>query len=338
MNMHFYRTYPVVQALLAYELIDDDCSASENISVTCPFLDHEDSSPSFSIHATSGLWNCFGCYRKGNYDQLIRMLEEQRLGREIDDLELVCKKIDIEQGIDFEETFVTSIQKAVKKSKRDERAIFLAQEFFYTLKKPHWNVIQYHYLQVERQFSVTTLVDFDIRLNYNSEFSIIIPIYQQGVFQGYTSRKAHKCTDKETKYWHSPGLKKSEIVFGNLSSGPVLIVEGPFDMMKAWQYGYTNVCCIFGWHISDIQVNHIKQYATEVISGLDNDERGDEGSLKLQEQFSDRPFYQIRFPQSKKDICELQQQEFHLSITKKENQNGYGSIRRDRSVSRIKVA
>lgn len=342
MVMHsLYRTYPVYQALLAYELIDDDCSSeSENISISCPFPSHDDNSPSFSIHSSSGLWNCFGCGRQGNYDQLIRFLEEERVGREIDDLELVCRKVDIEQGIDFEETFVQRVKKAAKKSKHDERAIFLAQEFFYTLKKPNWKAIQYHYLQLDRKFTTSTLMDFDVRLNYNSEFSIILPVYQQGVFKGYTSRKAHKCSDKETKYWHSPGLKKSEIVFGNLTSGPVLIVEGPFDMMKAYQYGFTNVCCLLGWSISELQVMHIKQYATEIISGLDNDERGNEGSLKLQEAFSDCPFYRLNFPRTAKDICELEQQEFSYSLftLKEQNKNEHGSFGRNRSVSRIKIA
>ena len=35
------------------------------LSARCPFPDHADRSPSFSMHGLSGAWRCFGCHRHG---------------------------------------------------------------------------------------------------------------------------------------------------------------------------------------------------------------------------------------------------------------------------------
>jgi hypothetical protein len=40
----------------------------------CPFGAHEDSTPSFSANAETGLWKCFGCKRSGNLIQLVQEL------------------------------------------------------------------------------------------------------------------------------------------------------------------------------------------------------------------------------------------------------------------------
>lgn len=46
----------------------DGRSGGENIAARCPF--HEDSSPSLSIHSGEGVWQCHGCHKKGNLEQL----------------------------------------------------------------------------------------------------------------------------------------------------------------------------------------------------------------------------------------------------------------------------
>jgi DNA primase len=44
-----------------------------NAMFFCPFHDNTDT-PAFSIHRDEGLWNCFGCGRKGNLESLYRQL------------------------------------------------------------------------------------------------------------------------------------------------------------------------------------------------------------------------------------------------------------------------
>lgn len=336
--MSILKLCPVLDALLYYDVVDayHFAAATDNILITCPYPDHLDDRPSCSVNLLNGLWKCHGCDRTGNYNKLIQLLEEERIGREIDGWELELAKAAIELGVDPDETaeqsdeLVIRTAKAVTQrvSKRDQRALFLAQEFFYTLPQADWDVIQYHYLQ-RRNFTSISLKHFDIRLNHASSFSIVIPVYQQDTFYGYVARKAYTVDKHETKYWNNPGLNKSDLVFGNLEIGPVLIVEGPLDMIKAWQYGFHNVCCLFGWHCSDAQATHIRKFATEIICGLDGDVRGQQGFCRLQEIFSDLPLRKFYFPVGVKDVDEMDQQTFSLNMymptvfdTEKEEQNG----------------
>jgi DNA primase len=42
----------------------------------CPFPDHSDNSPSFGINLEKGIFQCFGCGRKGNFINLVSLIEE----------------------------------------------------------------------------------------------------------------------------------------------------------------------------------------------------------------------------------------------------------------------
>ena len=45
--------------------VRDVAARGEWLSCRCLFPDHDDRHPSFSIHALSGAWRCFGCHRNG---------------------------------------------------------------------------------------------------------------------------------------------------------------------------------------------------------------------------------------------------------------------------------
>ena len=46
------------------------------LNSNCPFPDHLDNSPSFGINLEKGIFQCFGCGRKGNFITLVSLLEE----------------------------------------------------------------------------------------------------------------------------------------------------------------------------------------------------------------------------------------------------------------------
>jgi DNA primase len=54
------------------ELLGESRSHGVNRSYRCPF--HEERRPSFSINMDEGLWVCFGCGLRGNYEQLCTRL------------------------------------------------------------------------------------------------------------------------------------------------------------------------------------------------------------------------------------------------------------------------
>jgi len=41
----------------------------------CPFPDHDDENPSFSVDLNTGYWRCFGCHREGRFKGLIALLD-----------------------------------------------------------------------------------------------------------------------------------------------------------------------------------------------------------------------------------------------------------------------
>jgi DNA primase len=49
----------------------------------CPFPDHSDNSPSFGINTEKGIFQCFGCGRKGNFINLIALIEEVPIAQAI---------------------------------------------------------------------------------------------------------------------------------------------------------------------------------------------------------------------------------------------------------------
>ena len=42
------------------------CTGGDEYIASCPFPNHNDKNPSFSVNTDSGLWNCKSCGEKGN--------------------------------------------------------------------------------------------------------------------------------------------------------------------------------------------------------------------------------------------------------------------------------
>jgi len=41
----------------------------------CPFEDHEDNSPSFGINHEKGIFNCFGCGKRGSFIKMVSLIQ-----------------------------------------------------------------------------------------------------------------------------------------------------------------------------------------------------------------------------------------------------------------------
>jgi|SRR5579859_507673 len=284
----------------------------ENVLIQCPF--HQDDRPSCSINIRADVFFCHGCHEHGTLLRFVSLLEAKRL--HLDELNewlglVALAKIKRQAPVDpLPEFLVPQIRLQRKETERAAR--IRAYDFYTSLPIPQWNMIKYHYLQ-DRGFSDSTLRLFGIRLNPSSHYQIVIPVSQQNRFRGYIARR--NCdVENSIKYVNNPGFSKSTTVGGSLRKGPVLIVEGWFDMMMARQNGFRNTACLFGWHCSDTQAEFLRLYATEIISGLDNDARGHEGTRRLQTLFPHLPFRRLPFPHDVKDVCEMDPAQFTASI------------------------
>lgn len=137
------------------------------------------------------------------------------------------------------------------------------------------------YMTEVRHFSEKTLRD--AKIHYD-QFSgrIVIPIFERGRLIGLQKRVIPgTSTDGRwhAKYETTRGFRKSAHIYhiGELdSSKPILVFESVMSVMRAYDYGLTNSCAIFGSHMSYRQADILKRFPS-VILWMDGDESGQRG-------------------------------------------------------------
>lgn len=98
---------------------------------------------------------------------------------------------------------------------------------------------------------------------------VIIPSFDS---EGYLNYFTARSIDESNRKYVNPKVKRSEIVFNELNvdwKRPVVIVEGPFDLVKSPQ----NSICILGSTLTESHAvfNHLVKNKTPVIMALDPD-------------------------------------------------------------------
>lgn len=291
------RTLSVLQH---YNLLGNAKLSDVSITILCPF--HEEHTPSCSISVVKGAFYCFGCGASGTIVDLVAKLEHTDA---LHALRIVQK---IHKGNKHK---LTAIEFTIEEHDA-EQLQQEAYDFFYSLPKPSWDVITNNYM-LSRGFTRKVLRHFDVRINQSSTYPIIIPLFERKHFRGYVCRRV----DNETadKYRYNKGFSRHSVVVGRMDKDkPVLVVEGIMDLMKAYQYGYPNVCALLGWKCTAEQAKKLAKRAPSIICGLDNDEHGDQGYRELKEQL-DMPV--VRLPIiDVKDVGEMTQRQFDKAITR----------------------
>ena len=204
----------------------------KEIQFKCIF--HDDNKPSASINKITGLWKCYTCDIGGN---ILQLSNKQNI--KLDNL----KEIKV------------LMNKNKLKSLMNREPELLNYYFFPKAFKKIRNIDDCpEYLL--RRLSIETILNFDLHYCDEKESKyferIIIPI-KLGENLGFTAREYTQNTDY--KYLFPEGMPKSKFIFGTLDYEELIIVEGTFDVMKLWQYGYKNAISILGASISKSQID-----------------------------------------------------------------------------------
>lgn len=293
---------------------------SRDIVITCPCDNHkggQESTPDCHINEQKdngipiGFFHCFACGAKGNFLEFIR----QTLSTTLDRAEQwLCQNVEVERLTDV--IFETILKDPIPlgmfnagpidtKKRTSEQAttsdLSITKEEL--LRLPDW-----HPYLATRKLSKELCNNFFLRFDPSAD-QIIFPCFDVKGNLIFTSRRSIKnkifYLDKNIE---KPLYCWEHILKNNISS--VIITEGPFDALTAWQYGYPAIAT-FG-SISSDQIKKINSSnLTHVYLMFDNDEAGRKFTETVKKYLKKHILYTVvKIPDRKKDINDLTYDEF----------------------------
>lgn len=290
--MHEYRCIcggnELAKVLLYHNIIQDTHILQQK--VICPF--HDDENPSMIVDIDKGNYFCFGCQESGDALTFVKKMYPK-----LNDLQ-ACQKLykilksDKVSDVKFERS---------RKVKKDNEDLYnKAHDYYYGLSAVDWKkhseqseIVETKKYMYNRGFMLDTLNMCNAKVTYNSSYQLIFPILDNGVFRGWVCRTTKSEIEKKRKYLYNTGFSRRNTLVGDYGKKKyVYIVEGYMDRLKMLQHldelgRAEDVVAIFGWKITDEQVNKLRSCGVEyVISALDNDECGRKGTEYLKTIFN----------------------------------------------------
>lgn len=242
------------------------CSNGSNLMVLCPF--HKDTKPSLSISLDRSVFNCFGCGASGTAVDFVARYEG------LNELEAHRRLLRIRR------VYSSAIQGLSRIVSSDTRQI---QGRVGVYPIPIWEMIWMRryiddprYYPFRRGILPHTLYEWCVGWDYFDQ-AVVFHIPYRGVYAGWQKRFVRPRSSK--KYLFSPGFRRVGLYwsgeFAPPSDFPLLLVEGPWDALYAYQAGYRNVAALLG-SPNQIILSTIPEYAGNglVVCAFDRDEAG----------------------------------------------------------------
>jgi DNA primase len=268
---------------------------------SCPFPNHSDNDPSFSVHPAKGIYKCFGCGEGGNMFTFIMAMEDCSFPEAVK----FCAEI---AGLDFpysteSSNFNDQILALLKEASRN---------YYLTLQT---NSDKLNYLTEKRHISRDTIEKYGLGFCSGTYIALATNIYDDsiinasGIFYDYNLQWKESLQDRfifpittfngkiiafggrrtpnskhPAKYKNSSEstvYDKSSILFGLYQAKPsikkmgyTILTEGYTDVLRMAENGYPNTLAICG---TAFTLNHgklLRRITNRVIIYLDNDEAG----------------------------------------------------------------
>lgn len=175
------------------------------------------------------------------------------------------------------------------------------------LKKLQADLVTNHvaqdYLLIERNLTQETISNFE--LGYDIEKNAIaIPVFKRGELINIRYRfldpqegRSKYTQEKDCEVW----IYNEDGIQMGIKKGGVLIVEGEFDLMSAWQSGFKNVISpASGKDSYGIWLELIDNIPKVYIS-YDNDKPGKDASIKMAERLGQEKCFEVIYPEDIKD-------------------------------------
>ena len=286
-------------------------SASGRHTGLCPFPDHDDKTPSFSVSQVKQVYHCFACKKSGN---IFTYLKDQ-------------KGMSFPQAVQYlAEQAGISLQQLSPKEKKDSidiHRIFRinkeAAEFFHKQliqQSPQHNVKKY---LKKRGYTQEIIEKFQIGYSGHSSLASFLNTEQQkdallaGLLREKNGRQVDffwkrlifpifspmnqvlgfggRCLDSSLpKYINSkdsPTFQKHQTFYAlrEASSfirkkGYALIVEGYTDALSLFQNGFQNTIAVLGTALTPRHAKRLRSYTDKVVLFFDGDGAGQTAALR----------------------------------------------------------
>lgn len=281
-------------------------NADTTFKIICPF--HEDVNPSLEVDLSKGTWRCFGCEISGDAYDFVRYINPKE--------SLLKAWVILFRILSSKEVQHIEVKHREKEQKDLKQLYIEAHDYYFGLMSIDWTKPsdlykkQYQYLK-QRGITADTLNKCGAKITFRYNYPVIFPIKDMGKFKGWVCRTTLKRIEKKRKYLYNLGFRRRTTIQGKYDNEQIFLVEGYFDYLKSKQLGITYACAIFGWKITDQQIKKLKKKGVKtIISGLDNDTKGKEGTEYLRKFFIVIPF---QYPEGVKDMGEISEEQFKVA-------------------------
>lgn len=281
--------------------------SGKNYKALCPF--HSEDTPSFMVSPELQIYKCFGCGEGGDMFNFVQKVE----GVEFTDaLETLAEKAGVkiektqtdpnykekktifeinQQTADFYHHLLTS-HKVGKKGLQylketrglSEKTI---EEFNLGYAPDTWDLL-YKYLIKKGYQNEDILLSGAAMKRRSGEGHldkfrgrIVFPFIDvSGKVIGFSGRDVVGRDPKYLNTQDTPVFNKSGFIYGlnkskvEIKKKGAVFVEGPMDVIKAFQNGVKNVVATSGTSLTSLQLKIISRYTKELIFSFDSDEAG----------------------------------------------------------------
>ncbi|GIW67204.1 MAG: DNA primase [Candidatus Parcubacteria bacterium] len=306
--------------------------AGKYYSGLCPF--HKETKPSFYVSPEMQIFKCFGCSVGGDVIKFLMQIENLNYAQ-------VLEKIKEEYGIDTGSLKGEKF-KSLKEEKEVLEINYSALKFFRQELKKNEEVLDYllkrglkkeiiNFFEIGFSPGHTLLRDYLYSQGYSYELikkaglidnqnfdrfqsRIIFPLRdEKGKLVGFTGR-IFPDNFPGPKYLNTPEtliFKKSQFLYGLyfakeyiLVDKKIILVEGQFDFLLAWQNNLKNIVAVSGSALTEDHLRKLKKYASNLILAFDNDEAGFKASLRANLMAQQLGFKTFRLIYPGKDLGE----------------------------------
>ena len=285
----------------------------KNYVSLCPF--HNDHSPSLIISPEKQIFNCFTCRTGGNVFSFVMKYENVSF---LEAIKIVAKKIgydlkikdlpqntDIKNKLDYEiydyamKYYLNNINTIDGTKAREylqKRGITESIIKEFKLGYSGASKDTFYQLATKKGWDIDTLDKLGLINKVNENIydtfinRIVIPIENlKGEVVGFTGR-IFNGEDNTAKYLNTKEteiFKKSSLLFNYHNAKnyirerrSVIVVEGNMDAIKLSAKGFKNVVALMGVALSIEQIDILKRLKVPVILMLDNDNAGEDATVK----------------------------------------------------------